>query len=282
MKYFFFEENGIAQGPFTLDELISKKIRKGTLVWTNGMENWTPAEKVEDLKDLIVPIPPPLPPPLPKKDKESIKEIESNKIVSRPQDVKQIEISGFKAVKIGSQIWMTENLNLDRFSNGDPISKASSAEEWERAIEVGRPAWCYYDFDPSNGAKYGKLYNGYAVNDKKGLAPLGWKIPSEDDWAELIYYLGGEKNSAKMKSITGWGANINGINQSVLNFFPGGNYFIGFYGLGKHGFWWSSTQRSLPSGTIQNRIMAITDENDHAWTSYNRLCFGSSVRCLKD
>ena len=83
-------------------------------------------------------------------------------------------------ITIGRQVWMTENLNVDKFRNGDPISHAKTDEEWVKAGENGSPAWSHYDNDPANGEKYGKLYNWYAVNDSRGLAPEGWKIPSDD------------------------------------------------------------------------------------------------------
>lgn len=82
-------------------------------------------------------------------------------------------------VKIGDQIWMPENLNVDTFRNGDSIHHMQTKEEWDDAAHNEVPAWCYYDFDPSNGEKYGKLYNWHAVNDPRGLAPDGWRVPAE-------------------------------------------------------------------------------------------------------
>ena len=82
-----------------------------------------------------------------------------------------------KKVKIGSHVCMTENVNLSVFRNGDPIPEAKTIDEWLKAGEEGKPAWCYYDNDPTNGKKYGKLYNWYAVNDSRQLAPDGWHIP---------------------------------------------------------------------------------------------------------
>jgi uncharacterized protein (TIGR02145 family) len=111
----------------------------------------------------------------------------------------------FKQVKIGSQIWMTQNLNVDRFRNGDLIPEAKTNEEWILASDQKRPAWCYYKNDPVLGAKYGKLYNWYAVNDPRGLAPAGWRVPLDNDWATLIQYLGGKFTAGpKMKSVLGW------------------------------------------------------------------------------
>ena len=106
-----------------------------------------------------------------------------------------------QTVTIGTQVWMTKNLNVDKFRNGDPIPEAKTYEEWTEATENREPAWCYYDNNPDNGDRYGKLYNWYAVHDPRGLAPEGWKIPSDDDWSRLTDFLGGKGVAgAKMKS----------------------------------------------------------------------------------
>jgi uncharacterized protein (TIGR02145 family) len=104
---------------------------------------------------------------------------------------------------------MTENLNVATFRNGDPIPEAKTKEEWEKAGQEGKPAWCYYENDPKNGAKYGKLYNWYAVIDPRGLAPTGWHVPTDAEWGILSDFVGEEStlgNTAgkKMKSTAGW------------------------------------------------------------------------------
>lgn len=115
------------------------------------------------------------------------------------------QTGGFKSVKIGTQIWMTENLNVSTFRNGDAIPEAKTNEEWEQAGQNKQPAWCYYNNDPKNGAKYGKLYNWFAVNDSRGLAPEGWHIPTDYEWTVLTDYLGGgEFAGGKLKSKIGW------------------------------------------------------------------------------
>ena len=113
------------------------------------------------------------------------------------------QINYAQTVNIGKQIWMTKNLNVDKFRNGDPIPEAKTDAEWLSAGENEQPAWCYYDNDPANGAKYGKLYNWFAVNDNRGLAPEGYHIPSDEEWITLENYLG-VKASQKMKNTSGW------------------------------------------------------------------------------
>ncbi len=128
------------------------------------------------------------------------------------------QINYAQTVTIGKQVWMTKNLNVDKFRNGDSIPQAKTYEEWEAAGENKQPAWCYYDNDPANGAKYGKLYNCFAVNDSRGLAPAGYHIPSDEEWTKLTDYLG-ESSAAgtKMKSASGWKSITRGGSKTCPN-----------------------------------------------------------------
>lgn len=117
--------------------------------------------------------------------------------------VKNTPSGPYKTVTIGTQVWMKENLNVSTFRNGDPIPEAKTDEEWERAGEEGKPAWCYYNNDPKNGTKYGKLYNWYAVNDPRGLAPSGYHVPTNEEWKMIKDFLGDDAGT-KMKSTRGW------------------------------------------------------------------------------
>jgi uncharacterized protein (TIGR02145 family) len=98
----------------------------------------------------------------------------------------------FGVAVIGNQIWMADNLNEGEFSNGDPIFHATTMEEWVDMIESYEPASCYYGFDPEMGKTYGKLYNYFALSDERGLAPIGWRIPTLIDWMTLIGRAAGE------------------------------------------------------------------------------------------
>jgi len=92
----------------------------------------------------------------------------------------------YPSVEIGDNIWMTENLNVIHFRNGDEIFQATTMEEWVDAGKQRKAAWCYYDFNTENESVHGKLYNLYAVNDSRGLAPEGWMIPTVEDFSNLI------------------------------------------------------------------------------------------------
>jgi uncharacterized protein (TIGR02145 family) len=183
-------------------------------------------------------------------------------------------------VTIGTQVWTTKNLDVSTFRNGDPIPEAKTMEEWQKAGKNKQPAWCYYDNDPSNGAKYGKLYNWYAVNDPRGLAPNGYHIPTDAEWTILEEYLGKDAGE-KMKSTSGWKDNGNGTNSSGFSGLPGGfRYDDGTFGsVGKDGYWWSSTEVSTFSAWY--RYLFYYDGNVYR-AIYFKKEVGLSVRCLRD
>lgn len=152
--------------------------------------------------------------------------------------------NSYPTVRIGNQVWITRNLEVTKFMNGDPIPEARTDEEWKRMGEERKPAWCYYKNDTAMGRYYGKLYNWYAVNDPRGLVPTGWRIPSLADWEKLIKYLGGpDVAGIKLKSVSGWHANGNGDNNSGFNALPGGYRSAEgiFYYTKRNGYWWSTT-----------------------------------------
>lgn len=95
--------------------------------------------------------------------------------------------------------WMTKNLNTSKFRNGDVIPQANTKKEWEDFVKNKQAAWCYLNFTPSNGLKYGKIYNWYAIKDLRGLSPQGWHIPTKQELAELIAY-----GPSALKSTIGW------------------------------------------------------------------------------
>ncbi|MBW6458636.1 MAG: fibrobacter succinogenes major paralogous domain-containing protein [FCB group bacterium] len=95
------------------------------------------------------------------------------------------------SVTVGTQTWMTKNLDVTHFQNGDPIPVCKDFAEWERLGEAGLPACAAYDFDRRNRKKFGLLYNWYAVSDPRGLAPEGFRVPMVEDFLELLFVTGG-------------------------------------------------------------------------------------------
>ncbi|MFZ4708057.1 MAG: FISUMP domain-containing protein [Bacteroidales bacterium] len=153
---------------------------------------------------------------------------------------------GPKPIKIGPKIWTLENLNVTSFQNGDAIPEVKTAEAWKKAGENGEPAWCFYNNDPANGAKYGRLYNYHAVVDPRGLAPYGWHIPSETEWETFINYLGGNTSGGKVmsKGTTMWKSpNKYATNETGFNALPSGSrfYFGDFTGINESTGFWAST-----------------------------------------
>ncbi len=186
----------------------------------------------------------------------------------------------YKTVVIGTQTWMAENLNVSTFRNGDPISEAKTKEEWELAGKEGKPAWCYYDNNSEYGENLGKLYNWYSVNDSRGLAPIGWHVPENDEWDLLTDYLGGNEVAGnKMKSTNGW-SKRNGTNISGFSGLPvGGRGYEGtFDGTTRYGFWWTSTEYN--SGGAWDR--SLNSSNGKVYRYYNYKAVGLPVRCVRD
>jgi uncharacterized protein (TIGR02145 family) len=176
---------------------------------------------------------------------------------------------------------MTENLNVSTFRNGDPISEAKTKEEWESAGNNHQPACCYYDNNPANGTKYGKLYNWYAVNDPRGLAPNGYHISTDSEWTQLSDYLGGESEAGtKMKSTSGWVENCNGTNSSGFSGLPGGyrNDAGAFDNVGANGNWWGSAEFGTSNAWLRSLYCS---SGDVGRDDLNKP-YGFSVRCLRD
>ncbi|NTU73395.1 hypothetical protein HGB07_04475 [Candidatus Roizmanbacteria bacterium] len=119
-----------------------------------------------------------------------VNHVEAPEIFSVKHLCVDIDNNSYKAVKIKSQIWMAENLNVSHYNNGDPIKHAKSNLEWQDASDNGVGVWCYLDNDDSNGNVLGKLYNWYAINDPRGISPSGWHVASDQDWKELELYIG--------------------------------------------------------------------------------------------
>jgi uncharacterized protein (TIGR02145 family) len=184
-------------------------------------------------------------------------------------------------VKIGHQTWMTRNLDVDCFRNGDPIPQMRSKVEWRKAGENREPAWCYYDNLESNGKVYGKLYNWHAVNDSRGLAPVGWHIPTDWEWTQLTDNIGGANQAGKtLKSRYGWKDGRGGTNAVGFTAQAGGcRYYDGdFLDIGSYGIWWSSSEKDATYAWLRS---LYCDKSSVGSFSGNKEG-GLSVRCLRD
>ena len=186
----------------------------------------------------------------------------------------------FDYVTIGSQVWTSKNLDVTTYRNGDPIPQVTNPSEWA-GLTTG--AWCYFNNDPANGAIYGKLYNWYAVNDSRGLAPAGWHIPTDAEWTTLGASLGGDNVAGGKMKMTGtsyWSSpNTGATNSSGFSGLPGGYGGESFGSFGNYGSFWTATESGV--STAWTRDLGYNYDYLYRFSLHNKRA-GFSVRCIKD
>ena len=194
----------------------------------------------------------------------------------------QIDENCIPFVTICNQTWMSKNLDISTYKNGDPIPLVTDPSEWA-ALTTG--AYCYYNNDQATyAATYGKLYNWYAVNDSRGLAPEGWHIPNDFEWTILENCLGGATvagGAMKEPGTTHWSTpNTGATNISGFSGLPGGNRGLTgtFGGIPGTGYWWSSTETDASNAWYRYLYYFYGDVGRN---SYFKL-HGFSVRCVRD
>jgi uncharacterized protein (TIGR02145 family) len=199
----------------------------------------------------------------------------------------------FKKIKIGDQIWMAENLNLERFSNGDLIPEAKTEEEWNLARLNNKPAWCYYRNNKNNQTN-GKLYNWHAVNDPRGLAPKGWHIPKKWEWEKLFDAVGGDtiagyKLSKKLPYAMPFKANMpfikKIINESKFGAEPAGERdFVGTFNNNGEEilFWTNNDDHDNNFNKTKAFFILLNCSVGHSSIRSAYKSAGYSVRCLKN
>jgi uncharacterized protein (TIGR02145 family) len=192
-------------------------------------------------------------------------------------------------IVIGNQIWSNSNLKSVAFTNGDKILECKNKKEWLYASKNKIPAFCCIDFNSENEGLFGKLYNFYAVIDERGIAPDGWKIPSKNDWEDLIKFLG-VKPALKLKSKTGWYnpivyGSIDGTDDYGFNAVPG--YAIDkkgeFAKKNKIGVWWSDSIQLKITDCVYSYALADSNGDLIGLFSfgYSSMSDGLSIRLIK-
>ena len=191
-----------------------------------------------------------------------------------------------KPIQVGAQNWMAENLNVSTFRNGDVITQAQSDDEWQEAGFNKQAAWCYYNDrieDSTIKVKtYGKLYNSFAINDPRGLAPEGWRLPSDADWKKLEAQLLNSGMSLRDAfSKEGWTNGYAGTNSTGLNFYPAGWRDVGCGGLGSQMSYWAH-QSTIGEPTPY--VSLYFDEAGSVALMNNNTSWimGFSVRCIRE
>jgi uncharacterized protein (TIGR02145 family) len=181
-------------------------------------------------------------------------------------------------ITIGTQVWMKYNLDTEVYQDGTPIERANLS--FTRS--VSSPGWCYYLYNATYNPIYGKLYNGYAVNDSRNICPIGFRIPTRAEFATLNTFLGSSAGG-KLKE-TGtlhWTSpNTGATNSSGFSALPGG--YMGDAGssnnLNTWGYFWTGTSNGT---TNYVRYLRYTDAAFTESTGF-ALEGGASVRCIKN
>ncbi|MBK9358856.1 MAG: PKD domain-containing protein [Bacteroidales bacterium] len=201
-----------------------------------------------------------------------------------PGTVTDIDGNIYQTLEIGNQEWMTENLKVTHYSNGDTIPNVTNYNQWD-TLTTG--AYCWINHDISWKDIYGALYNWNAVSDNRELCPAGWHIPSDAEWTILTDYLGGEYLiGGKMKSTRTapdahprWDSpNSGASNESGFSGLPGGSFFNGVFDVGKRGYFWSSSEL-MPDNA---RYIKLEYGSELRYRGYAIKRIGFSVRCLRD
>ena len=222
---------------------------------------------------------------------------------------KQNSSSEFKSKKIGKDIWMIENLNVEVYKNGSVIPEAKTDSEWKSYGEKGKGCWCYYNNDIDNGRKYGKLYNWYAINPSNefgGVVPNGWHVPSYLEIRTLFEKAGLPQNklrdsflngqaSKALKKQSSWSTyNQIDYNKTGWSGLPGGLRTAQgqFYYLSQESGWWSDTDAEIEEDNpifSENSgwCMRLMDSLKYTVESASMLDIlsmstGLYVRCIRD
>jgi uncharacterized protein (TIGR02145 family) len=189
----------------------------------------------------------------------------------------------YTSVKIGTQVWMVENLKTTKYRNGDLIGTTTPATLDITAESAPKYQWAYMG-DESKVADYGRLYTWNAITDTRGVCPTGWHVPSDADWTTLITSQGGEdvaQDKLKEAGATHWQyLNDGATNSSGFTALPGGKRLMdgSFYDAGMFGNWWSSTEDFqsfaylLSMSSFPSPVFRVKANGK----------LGNSVRCLQD
>lgn len=201
-------------------------------------------------------------------------------------NVTDIDGNNYTSVKIGTQVWMVENLKTSKYRNGDLIGTTIPATLDLRSENTPKYQWAY-DGNENNVSTYGRLYTWYAVNDSRNLAPIGWHVASKEDWAILVDYLGGEFiPGGKLKEIgtTHWiDPNTSATNESGFSALPSGIRIESgpFSSIGFVTYWWTSTECIGCANKAGIDWYLGYNFSEIYWSGDNA-SLGNSVRCVMD
>ena len=185
----------------------------------------------------------------------------------------------YRTVKIGGQVWMTENLRVTRYRDGTPIPYTTLATgNWSTTTH----AYCVMDDNMGNLQQYGALYNAYVVHNSKKIAPVGWHVPSLNELQILINTLGAENAAVHLKKQEGghWGSDL-ADNSSGFDAMPSGTRYTSYQNKQTELFCWLSTPDYSYSTDVTYSFGILKNYNT-VWYdgSDNRMSY--SIRLIKD
>jgi uncharacterized protein (TIGR02145 family) len=199
----------------------------------------------------------------------------------------------YHIIEAGQQYWMDENLSSKSYRFGRKIPFITDYNVWP---ELQSPGCGYYNNDTSKQKKYGMLYNWYAVDNGK-LCPVGWRVPTNNDWLKLEEQLGGyDIAGGKMKAISGWYGNHVSGDDIGFKALPGGYRLNADFLERKVGIWWTSTSSGKSDFQNDSLYKAYTDlfkNSGYVWgrkieysnsqliNTLNLPNNGFSVRCIR-
>ncbi len=200
--------------------------------------------------------------------------------------VTDIDGNNYSTVVIGSQCWLGENLKVEHYRNGDALATGLTNAVWE---STPNGAFALYEDNTANKAVYGLLYNGYAVQDSRGLCPSGWHVPSDAEWTQLSNQLGGDAQAGGLLKAAGtlafstglWSfPNAHATNATGFAALPAGHKSqSGSFNLQhSNGLWWSSSTFTMFNGWYRS----LSYLNGDLGRFSRDLNYGISLRCMKD
>ncbi len=197
--------------------------------------------------------------------------------------ISDVDGNSYNYVTIGTQVWMLENLRTTKYRNGDPIPNVADSHLW---VNINSAAYCNYNNDINNVAIYGRLYNWFAINDSRNIAPEGWHVASDAEWQILVDYLDGNKMAGfklKESGLSHWKTPNFSNNESGFTALPSGTrdgYYGTYLNIGFYGFWWTSTPYLDLMQWANYRCMINEERNVYRQRIMNTA--GHSVRCIRD
>jgi len=194
-----------------------------------------------------------------------------------------LDIDGnvYNSIEIGDQIWMIENLKVTHYRNGDPIPNVTDSTTW---AGLSSGAYSSYNNNESFVETYGRIYNWFATSDSRGIAPEGWHVATDEDWQNLISYLGGNSDAAgkvKEEGTEHWNSpNEGATNETGFNALPAGyrDYGGSFTGMGNVTYFWTSSNYSPLNAWAYH----IHYDSAELFRDWSHKALGFSVRCVKD